>query len=149
MITVQSKEFLETPINDFIIPSEKVAHVQVGNNLEHALLLLTKSGYSAIPVLDPQYRLHGLISSPIITESILGLERIEYEKLENKKVEDVMITDFPRIKKDDIFQKVLDLLVDHNFLCVEDEDGVFEGILTRRIILKQLKGHIYKMKHSE
>ena len=53
MISLSSKELLETNIKDFIIPSEKVAHVQVGNSLEHALLLFTKSGYSAIPVLDP------------------------------------------------------------------------------------------------
>ena len=36
-----------------MIPSERVAHVQIGNNLEHALLVLTKSGYTAIPVLRP------------------------------------------------------------------------------------------------
>lgn len=84
MISLQSNEFLEPKIMDFVIPSEKVAHVQVGNSLEHALLVLTKSGYSAIPVLDAKYKLHGLISSSLITESILGLERIEFEKLSEK-----------------------------------------------------------------
>ena len=74
------ENLLTTHLQKLMIPSEKVAHVQVGNSLEHALLVLTKSGYTAIPVLDPHYKLHGLISTPIIMESILGLERIEYEK---------------------------------------------------------------------
>lgn len=85
MISLKSQAYTEPKISDYMIPSEKVAHVQVGNNLEHALLVLTKSGYSAIPVLDARFKLHGLISSAIITESILGLERIEFEKLSDKK----------------------------------------------------------------
>ena len=86
MISLHSGEFLENNIRDLMIPSERVAHVQIGNNLEHALLVLTKSGYTVIPVLDPHYILHGLISMPIIMDSILGLERIEFEKLEENKV---------------------------------------------------------------
>ena len=31
-------EFLELNIRNLMIPSERVAHVQVGNSLEHALL---------------------------------------------------------------------------------------------------------------
>ncbi|HZG72762.1 MAG TPA: cyclic-di-AMP-binding protein CbpB [Chondromyces sp.] len=142
MISFQSKEFLEVNIMDYIIPSEKVAHVQVGNSLEHALLVLTKSGYSAIPVLDPQFKFHGLISSPMITESILGLERIEFEKLEQLKVESVMNTDVPHLSIHDKFKRALGLLIDHPFLCVVDDEGYFEGILTRRVILKQLNYHV-------
>ena len=55
------ENLLTTHLQKLMIPSEKVAHVQVGNSLEHALLVLTKSGYTAIPILDPHYKLHGLI----------------------------------------------------------------------------------------
>ncbi|MCR8849186.1 CBS domain-containing protein [Rossellomorea sp. SC111] len=144
MISLSSKELLETNIKDFIIPSEKVAHVQMGNSLEHALLLLTKSGYSAIPVLDPAFRFQGLISSSLITDSILGLERFEFEKLEAKKVEEVMTTDFPIISLQADFKKALELLVDHPFLCVVSDDGYFEGIMTRRVVLKQLQRQLFK-----
>ena len=76
MISLHSGEFLEIDIRKLMIPSERVAHVQVGNNLEHALLVLTKSGYKAIPVLDPHYKLHGLIITHIIIDYILLLELI-------------------------------------------------------------------------
>lgn len=145
MISLTSHEHMNPNISDYIIPSEKVAHVQLGNSLEHALLVLTKSGYSAIPVLDARFKLHGLISSPIITESLLGLERIEFEKLTDKKVEDVMQIQIPKIKLDEKFEKALDLLIDHPFLCVEDHAGYFEGIFTRRALLKELRKDLGKL----
>ncbi|MED1204251.1 cyclic-di-AMP-binding protein CbpB [Heyndrickxia acidicola] len=147
MISLQSKDFLEPKISHFMIESEKVAHVQLGNNLEHALLVLTKSGYSAIPVLDAKFTLHGLISSSGITEAILGLERIEFEKLSDIKVESVMTREIPRLHIDDQFEKALGLLVDHPFLCVEDDSGLFAGIFTRRMLLKKLNEHVHKLNH--
>ncbi|MBM7647298.1 putative transcriptional regulator [Bacillus ectoiniformans] len=142
MISFESKDVLNTKIMDYIIPGEKVAHVQPGNNLEHALLVLTKSGYTAIPVLDEKFKLEGLISSPMITEAILGLERIEFEKLEDMRVEEVMSKDQPHLTVNDHFRKALGLLINHPFLCVTDEEGAFQGILTRRVILKHLNYHV-------
>ncbi|MEW8971191.1 MAG: cyclic-di-AMP-binding protein CbpB [Mesobacillus sp.] len=141
MISLYSGEFLEVSIKDLMIPSERVAHVQVGNSLEHALLVLTKSGYTAIPVLDPHYRLMGLISTPIIMDSILGLERIEFEQLERKRVEEAMNTKIPRINIHSTLISSLDLL-DHPFLCIEDDSGIFEGILTRRTVLLKLSKQV-------
>lgn len=143
MISMSSKFLLDLPISDFVISSEKVAHVQSGNNAEHALLVLTKTGYSSIPVLDIKYRLIGLLSTKMITEAILGLERIEYEKLEHIKVDEVMERNVAYMKNTDTFRKALDLVINHAFICVIDEDQTFVGILTRRVILKQLKKYIY------
>ena len=92
MIYLNNRALLEIPVRELLISSEKVAHVQSGNSAEHALLVLTKTGYSAIPVLDMKYRLQGMLSMKMITESILGMERIEYEKLSTIKVEEMMDT---------------------------------------------------------
>ncbi|KAB2337336.1 CBS domain-containing protein [Cytobacillus depressus] len=144
MISLYSGEFLERNIRSFMIPSERVAHVQVGNNLEHALLVLTKSGYTAIPVLDPYYKLQGLISTPLIMDSILGLERIEFEQLEKKRVEEAMNRKIPRLNINSSIQDSIAFLIDNPFLCVENEDGYFEGIFTRRTILIELNKLIRK-----
>lgn len=149
MISLHSGEFLELTIKDLMISSERVAHVQIGNNLEHALLVLTKSGYTAIPVLDPHYRLHGLISTPIIMDSILGLERIEFELLEKKHVEEVMKKSVPRVSITASLQTCLDLLVNHPFLCIETEDGLFDGILPRSTVLSQLNKIVKRFNHTE
>lgn len=149
MISLPSRDFLDTQIEEFIISSEKVAHVQMGNSAEHALLVLTKTGYSAIPVLDSKYRFRGLINAQRITDAILGMDHIEYERLGEIRVEDIMLTEFPLIDVHERFQKALDLVIDQNFLCVVDEDNMFMGILTRRVVLKQLKKQIYQMKKEE
>ena len=138
MIGTHDGNLLDLSVKDLMISSEWVAHVQVANNLEHALLVLTKSGYTAIPVLDPMYKLHGLISTPVILESILGLERIEFDNLANKKVSEIMIQNIPRLHVDDSLKKGLELLIDHPFICIENDEGVFEGILTRRALLKNV-----------
>jgi predicted transcriptional regulator len=139
MYSFEDGDLMNIPIQELMIPGDKVAHVQVGNNLEHALLVLTKTGYTAIPVLDPTFKLHGLISMTVIMENIFGLERIEFEKLENIKVEEVMNTSIPRLNLHDKLEKGLDLVVNHSFVCVQNAENVFEGIFTRRAILKQLK----------
>lgn len=148
MFSVQSEKLLETTIKDLIIPVDKVAHVQVGNNLEHALLVLTKTGYTAIPVLDLDLRLHGIISTNLIMDTILGLERIEFERLEGMKVEEVMKKDIPRLLINDRVMKALKLVINHPYVCVTDEDGYLEGIFTRRVILKHLHQHIRKLNKS-
>lgn len=144
MLSTNNRELLDVPIKDFVISSEKVAHVQMGNSAEHALLVLTRTGYSSIPVLDIKYRLQGLLSSKMITEAILGLERIEYDRLPDIKVDDVMETEVAYLKSTDSFKRALDLVINHAFLCVVDEEGTFVGIITRRVILKQLKKYIYQ-----
>lgn len=135
MISTNSKELLEMPIHDFIIPAEKVAHVQIGNNAEHALLVLTKTGYSSIPVLDSSYRFHGLISIRMIMDSVLGLERIEYENLEVSNVTEIMDRDIATLNINDNFKRALDLVINHAFLCVIDDEGTFVGIMTRHCLL--------------
>jgi predicted transcriptional regulator len=144
MTVLENKEFAKMTVAQFLIPSDKVAHVQLGNYLDHALLVLTKTGYSAIPVLDTSCKLHGLISMTMIMDAILGLERIEFERLETMKVEEVMNKDIPRLLLDDDIVKGVGLIVNHPFVCVENKDGYFEGIFTRREILKQLSKQLRK-----
>ena len=144
MLSTNNRDLLDVPIENFVISSEKVAHVQSGNSAEHALLVLTRTGYSSIPVLDIKYRLQGLLSSKMITEAILGLERIEYDRLPDIKVDDIMEKEVAYLKSTDTFKRALDLVINHAFLCVVDEEGTFVGIITRRVILKQLKKYIYQ-----
>lgn len=142
MININKEEITGISIREFLISADKVAHVQIGNNLEHALLVLTKTGYTAVPVLDPTFKLHGLISSSYILDSILGLERIEFERLETMKVEQVMNRNIPRLNLSDELSHGLDLVINHPFVCVENDEGLFEGIFTRRELLKKLNKHL-------
>ena len=131
----QIRQLLQNEIKDLIIPASQVAHVQLNHSLEHALLVLIKSGYSAIPVLDSEYKICGQISLTLILESILGIERIEYENLHEHQVAEVMNSKIPRMKESETFLRALELSINHPFVCMEDDAGRFVGILTRKSIL--------------
>ncbi|WP_078597026.1 cyclic-di-AMP-binding protein CbpB [Evansella clarkii] len=135
---------LDNKITPFMIPAEKVAHVHPDNTLEHALLVLIKSGYTAIPVLDTSFKLHGLISKAQILDSILGLERIEPERLQNTKVDGVMTSSLACINDSDTFERALSYSINHPFVCVENSDGEFMGIITRSKLLAYLNGYLHE-----
>jgi predicted transcriptional regulator len=64
--------------------------------------------------------------------------------LPDLKVDTLMQSPVPSIHINEKFKKGLDLLINHPFLCVVDDEETFVGILTRRVVLKQLKKHIYQ-----
>src|SRR5690625_1061607 len=140
----EDKYLKELIVEDLMISSEKVAHVQLNNPLEHALLVLVKSGYFAVPVLDASYKLAGSISKTVILDQILGIDRFEVERLSELKVQEVMNQDVKSIRKDATFIDGLKAVIDAPYVCVVDEDGFFDGILTRRAILKEVKKDYYR-----
>ncbi|WP_067839859.1 cyclic-di-AMP-binding protein CbpB [Amphibacillus sediminis] len=142
-MNIKALPLLQLTAESLMISSEKVAHVQLNNPLEHALLILVKSGYSAVPVLDIQYRFKGIIGKNTILNEILGLERFELERLSDITVERVMITNTPCLNKSDHFLTCLKAVMDHPFVCVVNQEGYFDGIVTRREILKQLNKYIH------
>lgn len=139
----ESDKLTHVFVSDLMIQSDKVAHVQLNNPLEHALLVLVKSGYSAVPVLDADYKLVGTIGKTVILNQILGLERIEVERLADIEVQEIMKMDIPRLLQEDTMIDGLKAVINAPFVCVADEAGYFDGILTRRAILKQIKRGFY------
>lgn len=149
MSLLQDKDLAALTIEDVMIPSEKVAHVQVNNPLEHALLVLVKSGYSAVPVLDAAYKLVGTIGKTKILNEILGLEQFEINRLSELQVKDVMVTNIPRLQREESVIEGLKALIDFPFVCIVDKEGHFDGILTRRAILKEIRKDYYSGKNKE
>ncbi len=139
----KNNESSQLSVKDLMIPSEKVAHVQINNPLEHALLVLVKTGYSAVPVVDASYKLEGIIGKSIILNETLGLERFEFERLSEMKVKEVMNADIPVLSGNDSYIEGLKAVIDYPFICVVDENHHFDGILTRRAILKQARKDYY------
>ncbi|MBU9724066.1 MULTISPECIES: cyclic-di-AMP-binding protein CbpB [Bacillaceae] len=149
MQKIDESSILEVPITTFMISIDEVAHVQPDNSLEHALLILVKSGYTSIPVLDTQFKLQGLISKAQILDSIIGLERMEPERLQNTLVSDVMTTSIARVKNNEKLERVLSYSINHPFICVEDMEEAFLGIITRSKLLAYLNGHFHELKKKQ
>ena len=126
----------------FMISAEMVATVSENNPLSHAFLVLTKVRYAKIPVLDHDSKFKGLISLPMITETMLGLDHMSFNSLDTMTVKDVMQTEVATIDDPYDLENVLHLLVDNPFIPVV-QDGYFNGIVTRREVMKGINniGH--------
>jgi predicted transcriptional regulator len=135
-------ELLGVSIHKLMISANDVACVQEDNSAEHALLVLVKAGYSAIPVLNRKSRVTGVISKTMILDSILGLERIEFDKLFSITVQNVMKQDIRRVTLTTSFLHVLELCIGAPFICVDDDDGSFLGLITRQAVLSQIHKYL-------
>lgn len=140
------QDLLSIGIEQFVISAENVAHVQPENSLEHALLVLVKSGYTAIPVLSANYHLCGIISKAQILDAILGIERIEPEKLGKYLVEDMMTEDVATVISTSTLERVMTISINYPFVCVENENGAFHGIITRSKLLAHLNGYLHEQR---
>jgi len=123
---------------ELMIHAENVANVHCSNNLNHAFLVLSQVKYSVIPVLDSKSRIKGLISIPMIIKAITEIDAIRYDRLETITVEEVMDKTVQTIRPWTDLEDILNDLIDHNFLCVTEDDGTFIGIITRKEILTRV-----------
>lgn len=133
---------LPSQIDSLVTPGKNVACVYTYNTLEHALLVLIKSGYSAVPVLGPHESVYGTVSKTNILESILEVNTMNIDKLSELTVEQVADTSAPLIKPTAGFQRAIDLLINRSFLCVVDETDRFYGLLTRRTVLIEVANQL-------
>lgn len=136
MISEHIKKMLVDSASSLVKPAEEVAVIGLTNRLNHAMLILTSDKYAIVPVLDENSKMHGLISLPIIMQSIINIEDVEFEKLADIEAREVMDTDYPYVYEDFELEDVLRMLVNHAFITVVDENNYFKGIITRSEILK-------------
>ncbi|MGF2143780.1 cyclic-di-AMP-binding protein CbpB [Vagococcus fluvialis] len=129
--------FLENEDN-YLIHSDNVATLTDTNNLEHALLVLTNIGYSKIPVVNKEEELVGLVSLSNVVSEMFDTENFNPDRLADIQVCDVMDKEIKTVQQPFNIEKVLNFLVDSNFIPVVDNEGVFEGIVTRKEILKSV-----------
>lgn len=145
MIGKYTEELLKENQENFIVPAENVATLLYNHPLEHALLILSKVGYAKIPVLDSEDHLVGLIGLSDIVNKMMGLTGFEYHLLEGLTVADVMEVNVPTVTESSDLEDILHLLVDGSFLPVVDENNIFEGIITRKEILKSVNHLVHEL----
>lgn len=145
MISRTIEELMSEKKDTMMIPSENVANVMVGNPLEHAFLVLSKVGYSKIPVLDKGDRFIGLLSLNDVVSKMMDIDGIDTKNLSKYTVADVMNTEIETVKENCDLEDIMHLLVDAAFIPVLDDEGVFKGIVTRREILKAVNHTFHEL----
>ena len=142
MIAKEFEVFLLEQEETFLTPAENLAVLIDSHNADHAILLLSQMTYTRVPVVTDEKEFVGTI----------GLRDIlAYQMEQGLSQESMADTDIVHMTKKDVavvapdytLTDVLHKLVDESFLPVVDEDGIFQGIITRKSILKAVNALLH------
>lgn len=130
------QKMLLNGVDTLVKPVDELAVIGANHTLDHALLLMTRNKYSLVPVINGKSKMQGLISMTIIIDAIIEIEDVQFDKLADIKVKDIMDTDYPSVSENFDLEKVLRMLVNKAFISVVNEEGILLGIVTRQEILR-------------
>ena len=142
MIAKEFELFLLEQEETFLTPAENLAVLIDTHNADHAILLLSQMTYSRVPVVTDKRKFVGTI----------GLRDILAYQMENDLSQEAMAdTDIVHMTKKNVavvepdyqLTDVLHKLVDESFLPVVEKDGVCQGIITRKSILKAVNALLH------
>ena len=129
MIAKEFERFLLAQEETFLTPAKNLAVLIDNHNVDHAVLLLSQISYSRIPVVTDERKFVGTISLTDILSYQLKHE-IPEETFASMDIVDVAKKEVGVIGLDFNLTEVLHKLV--------DEEGYFQGIITRKSILKAI-----------
>jgi CBS domain-containing protein len=122
----------------FLTPKNNVEYLHDTFSVRQALEKMEHHRYSSIPVIDKEGRYVETLSTSdflwFIKGKNLNLEMCE--KISIKEIQPYRSNISIRIDKD--VSDLIDLIVNQNFVPVEDDKGVFIGIITRKSVMDYL-----------
>ena len=122
----------------FLTPKNNVEYLQDTFTLRQALEKMEHHRYSAIPVINKEGRYIETLSASdflwYITARNLTLEQCE--KISVKVIEPHW--KYTPIRIDKEVSDLINLITNQNFVPVEDDKGVFIGIITRKSVMDYL-----------
>ncbi|HKM10137.1 MAG: CBS domain-containing protein [Bacilli bacterium] len=122
----------------FLTPKNNVEYLHDTFSVRQALEKMEHHRYSSIPVIDKEGRYVETLSTSdflwFIKGKNLNLEMCE--KITIKEIQPYRSNISIRIDKD--VSDLIDLIVNQNFVPVEDDKGVFIGIITRKSVMDYL-----------
>ncbi len=122
----------------FLIPKNQVAFLEENFTVRQAVEKMEHHHYSAIPIISKDGRYIGTLSEG---------DLLWFFKTRNLRLEEtnsISINEIPRrkdikpisINKD--MKSLVTLIINQNFVPVEDDRGLFIGIVTRRAVIEFL-----------
>ena len=142
MIAKEFEEFILQEEKTFLTPARNLAVLIDTHNVDHAILVLSQISYTRVPVVTDQMTYVGTIS---LTDILSYQMKHDYSDEVFSSMDIVHMT-----KKDGEYleKEVLHKLVEESFLPVVSEDGVFEGIITRKSILKAINSLMHNFSNE-
>jgi CBS domain-containing protein len=132
------KDFMAREIRHLIISKDSIVTVHPDWTLERALLRLTRSGYSSVPVINSENQVEGLISKTLILDFMSENQNINYNDLPLFQVHQAMNKNYMGIWENTPLSFALELMIDRSYVPIIDQKNMFVGILTRQAVLSEI-----------
>ncbi|GGE37387.1 cyclic-di-AMP-binding protein CbpB [Streptococcus himalayensis] len=142
MIDKAFERYLLEQKETFLTPADNLAVLIDTHNVDHAILLLSQITYSRVPVITADKEFVGTIS---LTD-ILAYQMQQYipdEVFLRTDIVAIVEKNRATVGLDFTVTEVLHKLVDESFLPVVDEKHRFQGIITRKSILKAINALLH------
>lgn len=142
MIAAAFEAFLQGHKDTYLTPAADVAIFMDTHNTNHVMLLLASNGFSRVPVLTKDRQYVGTISVADIVNYQTQHE-LDLEELADLDISHMLSTSHPTVGPGAELTEIMHKLVDASFLPVVADGGSFEGIITRKAILKAINSLLH------
>lgn len=133
-------------IPSLLIPKAHVEYLRTKDSIEFALDIFRRNSYSAVPVINSDGIYRGTITEGDFLYYIMDNPDADLKKV---KVRNILREDFyEAVKITASIDKLLIKCLDQNFVPVTDDRDVFVGIVTRKVIFKNIYEEQLKIKYG-
>ena len=133
-------------IPSLLIPKANVEYLRTKDSIEFALDIFRRNSYSAVPVINSDGIYRGTITEGDFLYYIMDNPDADLKKV---KVRNILREDFyEAVKITASIDKLLIKCLDQNFVPVTDDRDVFVGIVTRKVIFKNICEEQLKIKYG-
>ncbi|MGN0418216.1 CBS domain-containing protein [Anaerostipes faecalis] len=121
----------------FLTPKKEVAYIPASDTLRQALEKMRYHGYTAVPMLTKEGKYAGTITEGDILRAMQDFCNWSLEAAEKVKILDIhRRRDNQSILIDTDMNDLVDVIMDQNFVPVNDDQGNFIGIVTRKDVIQ-------------
>ena len=133
-------------IPSLLIPKANVEYLRTKDSIEFALDIFRRNSYPAVPVINSDGIYRGTITEGDFLYYIMDNPDADLKKV---KVRNILREDFyEAVKITASIDKLLIKCLDQNFVPVTDDRDVFVGIVTRKVIFKNIYEEQLKIKYG-
>ena len=126
-------------IAKIMIPKVTTAFLHDKNTVRQGLEVMTRYGYTAVPVLDDEDCYLGCVTEGDFLRHVMAVGSTQKHDHEHYRIGEIFRRDFcPAVDIDAPEEQVISAILNQNFLPVVDGQGKLCGIVTRKSVISYL-----------
>lgn len=126
-------------ISFYLLPKSEITYVEQEDTVGHALRVIHKNGYQAVPVINRKGEYVGTVTEGDFLWNLIQDYHMDMEAMRNVRVESLRKKwNYKAVSIEANIAELDQYIMDQNFVPVMDGRNIFIGIVTRKQIIKEL-----------